>query len=349
MSHFSLYFYQEISQDSKVLANTTRNLFSSSNWQRSPIKHFAPSNLQAKNTETVSTLETVARRQTPSSGGTTPTKGPHLLMQSSIKTWLTPIKKSPRAAHVVDIDAKHVTTKRNEVVWPPIHVTLDSIDFTLRLYKRSRTFPSCYVDIVEGLQDELLLFQVVRSIQSLTNSCAAPSSDLIWFLVKDVLLNSCQCGLSFATYSLLSEIHARFPARCIAMRVDWGSIEGVTERLTSLFSSGTELQVLNASLALSFIINVLSSEVKFTALKTKTTRLARHFSSDFGYRNMREIIAGIKVCLNNHRCMCGCKKSEVGNCLDPTKPDKSLSVNYGFCSLELFQNLLKFDIVLKSL
>lgn len=343
---FSLYFYQEISQDSKVLTNATRNLFSSSNWQRSPIKRLPPSNLPARNAQTIPTLQTAARCQAPSSGGTTPTKGSHLLTQSSIKTWLTPIKKSPRAAPAVDIDSKHVTTKRNEVVWPPIHVTIDSIDFISRLYKRSRTFPSCYVDIIEGLQDELFLFQVVQSIQSLTNSCAAPSSDLIWFLVKDVLLNSCQRRLSFATYSLLSEIHARFPARCIAMRVDWGSIKCVTERLTSLFNGGTELQFLNASLALLFIISILSSEVKFTALKTKTTRLARHFSSNFDYRNMREIIAGIKVCLNNHRYMCGYRKSEVGNHLDPTKLDKSLSANYGFCSLELFQNLLKFDIVL---
>lgn len=168
------------------------------------------------------------------------------------------------------------------------------------------------------------------------SSSAAPSSDLIWFLVKDVLLNSCQRRLTFATYSLLSEIHARFPACCIAMRIDWESIKGFTERLTSLFSSGTKLQFLNASLAFLFIISVLSSEVKFTALKTKPTRLARHFSSDFGYRNMREIIAGIKVCLSNHRDTCGYRKSDV----------KSLSVNFGFCSLELFQNLLKFDIVL---
>ena len=84
---FSLYFYQEISQDSKVLTNATRNLFSSSNWQRSPIKRLPPSNLPARNAQTIPTLQTAARCQAPSSGGTTPTKGSHLLTQSSIKTW----------------------------------------------------------------------------------------------------------------------------------------------------------------------------------------------------------------------------------------------------------------------
>ena len=238
--------------------------------------------------------------------------------------------------------------KRNEVVWPPTHVTINPTEFVSKLFKVPRLFCVTYNDLIEGLLDEQFFYQVVRTIQCFMSTRMAPSCNLIWYLVDNVLLNSCKRSLSSATYCLLNEIHARFPARCLAMRVRWTNMEKLTGRLTSFFASGSESQFLNAGLASVFILNVLSSEVKSTALKTKPTRIKKNFSADFNSHNMKEIVAGIKVCLSNHTNTCRNGNCPIARPSDCTKERPSSSPNVGICSLELFQNLLKLVIISSS-
>jgi hypothetical protein len=231
---------------------------------------------------------------------------------------------------------RDVTAKRNELVWPPQHVILETDKFIKRLYEKPREFPRNYKDIVESLQDEELPITIVKTIRSFMSRDFAPSPEIIWYLVNNILSSSSNSWLISLTYSLLNDIIEKYPTKCIGMNI---TLEHVRKHFfqdkVSNDKKSSKAKCCN-KLALSFLLSVLSVELKATALKSKQRRLTKYFSADFDVRHVRDVIPHLKKCLENHTATpnsCG-----IGERRD-------LVEETSICGLELFQNLLKLFII----
>ncbi|CAB4008419.1 Hypothetical predicted protein [Paramuricea clavata] len=254
--------------------------------------------------------------------------------QSTLEYWVTPTKKMRKQIPTTPI--RDVTAKRNELVWPPQHVILETDKFITRLYEKPREFPRNYKDIVESLQDEELPITIVKTILSFMSRDFAPSPEIIWYLVNNILSSSSNSWLISLTYSLLNDIIEKYPTKCIGMNI---TLEHVRKHFfqdkVSNDKKSLKAKCCN-KLALSFLLSVLSVELKATALKSKQRRLTKYFSADFDVRHVRDVIPHLKKCLENHTATpSSCGIGERRDLVEETS----------ICGLELFQNLLKLFII----
>ena len=254
--------------------------------------------------------------------------------QQTLQQWVTPTKKI--RAQVADIPI-NVNAKRNELIWPPQHAILNTEEFITRLYAKSaRDFPNTYRCLIDSLQEEDLLISVVKTIDSHMSRESPPPADLIWFLVNIMSSSSSNSWLISSVYSLLNEIIENYPTKCIEMKVTW---ENITKHFPSI-KNGNDSKSLktktHSKLALSFLLSVLSVEVKATALKSRQTRLTKPFSADFHVRHMKDVIPHLKKCLESH--------TELPNACN-MGDERNIWEETGICGLQLFQNLLKLFMI----
>ena len=264
--------------------------------------------------------------------------------QLSLSEWVTPTKKIrtqvPPDAPInvnrtqVSDTLINVNAKRNELVWPPQHTILNTEQFITKLYKKKSAceFPITYKCLLDSLQEEDLFISVVQALDSLMNRDFSPPADLIWFLVDIISSSRSDPWLISSTYSMLNDIIEKYPTKCIEMKVTW---ENIRKHFPG--NGGKSLKVKVCSkLALSFLLSVLSVEVKATALKSRWTRLTKHFSADFHARHVKDVIPHLKKCLESHTELPNaCSMGDEGNIWEETS----------ICGLQLFQNLLKLFMI----
>ena len=284
---------------------------------------------KCNNTENAFHNLTLSPSKTPSPK-TTPQKA-----QSTLEKWVTPTKRMRELT--LSSPSYDVNSKRNELVWPPQHVVLNSEQYIGRLYKNLRDFPITYKYLVESVEDEKLFFSVVKTIDSCMSKDFAPSSEMIWYLVKHILLKSSNARLVSLTYSLLNDIIEKYPTKCIGMNITsedmWNHFFKDKVCNYKRISKTTQLR---SKLALSFLLSVLSVELKATALKSKQRRPSKHFSADFGIHHVNHVISHLKKCLEDHTAApnsCG-----IGDKQD--MPEET-----SICGLELCQNVLKLFMI----
>ena len=261
---------------------------------------------------------------------TTPPKA-----QSTLEKWVTPTKRMRKLT--LSSPSHDVNAKRNELVWPPQHVVLNSEQYIRRLYKDVRDFPITYKYLIESVADEKLFFSVVKTINSCMSKDFAPSSKMIWYLVKNILLKSSNARLVSLTYSLLNDIIEKYPTKCIDMNIISEDIwKHFPKDEVGNYKKISKTTQLCSKLALSFLLSVLSVELKKTALKSKQRRQSKHFSADFDIHHVKHVIPHLKKCLENHTATpnsCG-----IGD-------KQEMPEETGICGLELCQNLLKLFMI----
>jgi hypothetical protein len=272
---------------------------------------------------------TLSPSKTPSPK-TTPQK-----TQSSLDHWVTPTKRM-RVKQTPVSPSRDVNAKRNELIWPPPHVLLNTEEFIKRLYKNPRDYPTTYKNIIESLQDEEFLFSVVKTIDSFMSRNFAPSSEMIWYLVNHILARSSNSWLISLTYSLLNDIIEKYPTKCIGMNVTSADVRKYFFHNKVGSDKKSSKTKPYSKLALSFLLSVLAVELKATALKSKQRRLSKQFSADFDVQHVRDVIPCLKKCLNNHTA------TPNSCCIGE---GRDLAEETGICGLELFQNLLKLFMI----
>jgi hypothetical protein len=292
--------------------------------------NYLNSSPKRKTVEDAFTSMTLSPSKTPSPA-TTPQKA-----QSTLENYVTPSKRvRKQIPHSPSCD---VNAKRNELVWPPPHVVLNTEAFIKKLYEDPRDFPTTYKFLVESLQDEKLLFSVVKTIDSCMSKDFAPSADMIWYLVKNILSRSSDTRLISLTYSLLNRIIERYPKQCIGMNI---TSEHVQKYFFQDLKDGSDKKSSKktkhcSKLASSFLLSVIAVELKETALKSKQRRLSKHFSADFNIHHVKYVMPQLKRCLENHTAT----SSPCGTGDRHDMPEEA-----GICGLELFQNILKLIMV----
>ena len=284
---------------------------------------------KCNDTENVFHNFTLSPSKTPSPK-TTPQKA-----QLTLEKWVTPTKRMRKLT--LSSPSYDVNAKRNELVWPPQHVVLNSEQYIGTLYKNLRDFPITYKYLVESVEDEKLFFSVVKSIDSCMSKDFAPSSEMIWYLVENILLKSSNARLVSLAYSLLNDIIEKYPTKCIGMNITSEDIwKHFFKDKVGNYKKISKTTQLWSKLALSFLLSVLSVELKATALKSKQRRLSKHFSADFDIHHVKHVIPCLKKCLENHT-------AAPNSCRIGDKQD--MPEEASICGLELCQNLLKLFMI----
>ena len=217
---------------------------------------------------------------------TTPSK-----MQSTLEHWATPTKRMRVKENTVT-PSTDISSRRNELVWPPHHILLGNEEFIKRLYKNTWDFPTSYRYLIESLQDEELHVLVIKSCESLMSNDYAPPCEVIRNLIGIMSSKKSTSWLESMAYSLLNDILERYPTKCVAIQVTWEDIEK--------YFNDTRCC---SQLAFGFLLSVLSVELKAGALKSKQRRLSKHFSADFHMQHVKDVISCLKGCLENDSTM----------------------------------------------
>ncbi|XP_028391247.1 uncharacterized protein LOC114516078 [Dendronephthya gigantea] len=260
---------------------------------------------------------------------TTPTK-----TQSTLEHWATPTKRMRVMEEPAVTPSTDISSRRNELVWPPRHVLLGNEDFIKRLYKSSRDFPTSYQYLIESLQDEELHFLMIRSCENVMSNDYAPPCVVIRNLIGIMASKKSTSGLVSMAYSLLNDILERYPTKCVAIHVTWEDIEKYLNDTRPC-----------SRLAFGYLLSVLSVELKAGALKSKQRRLSKHFSADFNIQRVKDVISCLKKCLQNHT-----GRAEFLEILQNfLKLFMIVSLNKGYVAVRLADELLGLYIGLPNL
>lgn len=252
--------------------------------------------------------------------------------QSSIDHWVTPTKKD----HVKEVPVSpscNVHSQRNELIWPPQHVLLNTNEFIERLYKDSREFPTTFMYMLESIKDEELLDSYLSAINTFMSRNWAPSPEIILYLLNIIFSHRSSPRHVCMIYGLLNEIILKYPKKCIALNVSMRDVRKYF--FNEAVDANTKIAIPFSKLGLSFLLSVLSVELKATALK-KQNRLTKNYSADFNVKHARDAIPHLKKCLTDHTAISGACSAEDHDVL----PEE-----IGYCGLELLQNLLKLYMV----
>ena len=260
---------------------------------------------------------------------TTPQKN-----QATLKQWVTPTKIKQNQPPFTP--SCNVSAKRNELVWPPQHVMLNKDEFIKRLYKNPREFPTTYEYVLESLQDEDFFVSVVKTICSFMSSDFSPSTEIIWYLIENILSSNASSMPINLTYTLLQDILERYPTKCVGLKITWNHVK--TYLMAEQPEDVKKSQVTCCKRSVqSFLLSVLAVEVKTRALKSKQTQLTKHFSLDFDFRHANEVIQCLKKSLAN--------PSAPNSCSGIGKDSQDLPEEISISELELFQNILKLFMI----
>lgn len=197
----------------------------------------------------------------------------------------------------------------------------------------SKTFTENQLNSLEALKEENFHKTFLTTVTSFMSPCRKPPPSLLFYLFKNILLSK-QSGYGTECFRILlqiQELHPAQAAQMLRLKITWECVSMIVKLAGCSQFHTVESFKQNASMALSFLINVMEKEVEKKKFSLVKTNAHQFFSVDRSSGNIHDVVEWIQKATEQH-----CVERLDQHC------------GHNFCPLYLLQRMLQLSMLVSQ-